>query len=239
MKHQSAGPAYADRARAALLAHACGDRFGAPLEFVSAASVRTRTVVLGNWIEDTHMSFCLGEAILAHGPGPLRPDSFGQAVGEAFVRWLHDPLMPSTAPGGTCLSGARRFQRRCDWRGIGIKESDGCGAVMRVCPVALAFRSEDPAGGCAYLGPADPRPAQCPGSGHGRGLAVQPGPGDRVLGRRAGRGGHPGPGGALLGAALGEAAIPPDWLRTLPRRTEIADLADHLVAQAQRQQAEG
>jgi ADP-ribosylglycohydrolase len=45
--------------------------------------------------------------------------------------------------------------------------------------------------------------------------------------------------GALLGAALGEAAIPPDWLRTLPRRTEIADLADHLVAQAQRQQAEG
>jgi ADP-ribosylglycohydrolase len=45
--------------------------------------------------------------------------------------------------------------------------------------------------------------------------------------------------GALLGAALGEAAIPPDWLQTLPRRTEIADLADRLVAQAQHRQAHG
>lgn len=74
MKPQSAGPAFADRARAALLGHACGDRFGAPLEFVSDASVRTRKVVLGNWTDDTHMSLYLGEAILAHGPGPLRPD---------------------------------------------------------------------------------------------------------------------------------------------------------------------
>ncbi len=113
MKPQSAGPAYADRARAALLAHACGDRFGAPLEFVSDLSLRTRAVVLGSWTDDTHMSLYLGEAILAHGSGPLQSDSFGQAVGEAFVRWLHDPLMPSTAPGGTCLSGARRFER---WR---------------------------------------------------------------------------------------------------------------------------
>jgi ADP-ribosylglycohydrolase len=143
MKYQSAGPAYADRARAALLAHACGDRFGAPLEFVSDASVRTRTVVLGNWTDDTHMSLYLGEAILAHGPGPLRPDLFGQAVGEAFVRWLHDPLMPSTAPGGTCLSGARRFEWGRDWRTSGVRDSDGCGAVMRVVPLALAFRGED------------------------------------------------------------------------------------------------
>jgi hypothetical protein len=36
-----------------------------------------------------------------------------------------------------------------------------------------------------------------------------------------------------------EAAIPPDWLDTLPRRTKIAGLADRSVAQAQRRQAEG
>ena len=59
------------------------------------------------------------------------------------MRWLHDPLMPSTAPGGTCLSGARRFERRRDWQASGIQESDGCGAVMRVVPLALAFRGED------------------------------------------------------------------------------------------------
>ena len=38
--------------------------------------------------------------------------------------------------------------------------------------------------------------------------------------------------GALLGAALGEPAIPPEWLQTLPQRAEIAALADRLAAQS-------
>ena len=38
--------------------------------------------------------------------------------------------------------------------------------------------------------------------------------------------------GALLGASLGTRAIPSVWLDTLPRRAEIAGLADRLVAQA-------
>jgi ADP-ribosylglycohydrolase len=319
MKQPSAGPAYADRARAALLAHACGDRFGAPLEFVGDASVRTRRVVLGNWTDDTHMALYLGEAILAHGPGPLRPDGFGQAVGEAFVRWLHDPLMPSTAPGGTCLSGARRFERGRDWRTSGIRESDGCGAVMRVGPLALVFRGEDlleAARISSLLTHAHPNALEAAMAGAWllgevlatgrwgedlvnlaiRGLEGPWGLGGTVAeGLRAalvwaGQGEDwldegmipPGDGGwrsgsalglavaaalrwsedlglavekaarirgdsdsvacltgALLGAALGTAAIPPDWLQTLPRRDEIADLADRLVAQAQRQQAEG
>jgi ADP-ribosylglycohydrolase len=36
----------------------------------------------------------------------------------------------------------------------------------------------------------------------------------------------------LTGALLGAAAIPPEWLRTLPPRGEIAGLADRLVAQS-------
>jgi ADP-ribosylglycohydrolase len=132
-----------DRARAAMLAHACGDRFGAPLEFVRDASVRTRPVRLAHWTDDTHMSLYLAEAILAHGPGPLEPDRFGAAVGEAFVRWSHDPLTPSTAPGYTCLTGAASFERDRDWTRSGVRESDGCGAVMRVVPLALAFGGPD------------------------------------------------------------------------------------------------
>jgi ADP-ribosylglycohydrolase len=135
--------AFADRARAALLAHACGDRFGAPLEFVKDASVRTRPVQLGHWTDDTHMSLYLGEAILEHGPGPLEADRFGTLVGEAFVRWNHDPLTPSTAPGITCLTGAARFERERDWTTSGVRASDGCGAVMRIVPLALAYRGED------------------------------------------------------------------------------------------------
>lgn len=133
----------ADRARGALLAHACGDRFGAPLEFVSDASVRTRPVVLKHWTDDTHMSLYLGEAILAHGPGALDVERFGAAVGDAFVRWRRDPLTPSTAPGNTCLAGVRNFERDRDWRTSGIRQSDGCGAVMRIVPIALAFADDD------------------------------------------------------------------------------------------------
>lgn len=143
MRAQTITASHTDRARGALLAHACGDRFGAPLEFVSDESVRTHEVHLGHWTDDTHMSLYLGEAILAHGPvrdpSPFRPNRFGQLVGDAFVRWLHDPLTPSTAPGVTCMRGVRRFERDGNWQTSGIGSSDGCGAVMRIVPLALAW----------------------------------------------------------------------------------------------------
>ncbi|MBK8638704.1 MAG: ADP-ribosylglycohydrolase family protein [Chromatiaceae bacterium] len=141
-----------DRARGALLGLACGDRFGAPLEFVADASVRYREVPLGHWTDDTHMSLYLGEAVLAYGPAtrfwPFDPERFGTCVGEAFVRWLHDPLTPTTAPGLTCLAGVRHFASHRDWHTSGIVASDGCGAVMRIVPLALAWqgRSSAPPG---------------------------------------------------------------------------------------------
>ena len=309
-------PPFADRARAALLGLACGDRFGASLEFVKDASVRTREVRLGNWTDDTHMSLYLGEAILAHGPVtgelPLQPDRFGKFVGEAFVRWLHDPLTPSTAPGLTCMAGVRHFERDRNWRTSGVSSSDGCGAVMRIVPLALAWEGETlleaaristilthkhpnalkaamsgawivrkvldtGAWGCDLVeeaiqgleGPWDqggtvaeslraalawasrgedwldeaaiPQGDGGWRSGSALGLAVAAAlrwPGDLALGVEKSariRGDSDSVAcltGALLGAALGTAAIPPGWLETLPRRAEIADLADRLVAQA-------
>jgi len=92
------------------------------------------------------MSLYLGEAILSHGPiraqAHFDPDCFGTLVGEAFVRWRHDPLTPATAPGNTCLAGARRFERDRNWQTSGIRTSDGCGAVMRIVPLALAWQGE-------------------------------------------------------------------------------------------------
>lgn len=146
MNSQTDIPNRDDRARAALLGLACGDRFGAPLEFVADTSVRTRPVHLGHWTDDTHMSLYLAEAILAYGriteESPLQPDRFGELVGDAFVRWRHDPLTPSTAPGRTCLAGARNFERDRNWQTSGIPTSDGCGAVMRIVPLALAWHGE-------------------------------------------------------------------------------------------------
>ncbi|EGV19199.1 ADP-ribosylglycohydrolase family protein [Thiocapsa marina] len=303
---------FADRARAALFAHACGDRFGAPLEFVKDASVRTRPVHLGHWTDDTHMSLYLGEAILEHGPGTLDPDRFGTLVGEAFVRWSHDPLTPSTAPGNTCLTGAARFERDRDWTTSGVRASDGCGAVMRIVPLALVYRGDElieAARISALLTHAHPNAVEAAIAGAWlvrailetgcwdttlveeaiRGLdgpwhqggevasslraaiawaergedwldeeAIPPGDGGWRSGSALGlavaaalrwpedlglavekaariRGDSDSVAclaGALLGAALGTAAIPTEWLDTLPQRDEIAGLADRLLGLA-------
>ena len=41
------------------------------------------------------------------------------------------------------MAGAENFERHRNWRTSGIQSSDGCGAVMRIAPLALAFRGED------------------------------------------------------------------------------------------------
>ncbi|MFB1490901.1 MULTISPECIES: ADP-ribosylglycohydrolase family protein [unclassified Thiocapsa] len=301
---------FTDRARAAVLAHACGDRYGAPLEFVRDASVRTRAVTLDRWTDDTHMALYLGEALLAHGPGPLQAERFGTLAGEAFVRWSHDPLTPSTAPGTTCLRGVANFARDGDWHTSGIRESDGCGAVMRIVPLALVYRGADlieAARLSAMVTHAHPNALEAAIAGAWLVRAIlERGHWNAALVREAiagldgprGQGGTvaaslraaldwaergedwldedgipPGDGGwrsgsalglavaaalrwpddlglaversarirgdsdsvacltgALLGAALGTAAIPPDWLATLPERDRLSELADRLLA---------
>lgn len=136
-----------DRCAGAFLGLALGDAWGRPLEFLRGPAVRSSAVSLRpgefHWTDDTHMALYLAEAVLAQPPGPLDADAFGRAVGARFLAWLHDPLTPSTGPGSTCLRGAREFERGGDWRTSGDPGSDGCGAVMRVVPLALAFEGGD------------------------------------------------------------------------------------------------
>jgi len=140
------------RCRAAFLGLALGDAYGQPLEFVGGSSVRTVPVriELGvfRWTDDTHMALYLADALLDCYAGPymsgdpITPDVVGHAIGDQFVVWLRDPLMPSTAPGGTCLSGARKYASTRDWRSSGVVTSDGCGAVMRIAPIPMACRGQ-------------------------------------------------------------------------------------------------
>jgi ADP-ribosylglycohydrolase len=136
-----------DRAAGCFLGLALGDALGQPLEFVRGPAVRTTPVSLApgrfRWTDDTHMALYLAEALLAQPAGPLDPERFGREVGARFVAWLHDPLTPSTAPGGTCLRGARAFERGGDWHTSGDPSSDGCGAVMRIAPLAVGLEGED------------------------------------------------------------------------------------------------
>ena len=132
-------PTFRDRAVGAFLGLALGDQFGEPLEFLSGEVVHTTIVDVATcaWTDDTHMSLYLAEAISEVGDD-FDADTFGHAVGRQFVRWLDDPLTPSTAPGHTCLAGARKYRQSGDWTTSGVPQSDGCGAVMRI--VALSIR---------------------------------------------------------------------------------------------------
>ena len=136
---------FADRCRNAFLGLALGDAYGRPLEFLRGATVRTCRVDTSalRWTDDTHMSLYLAEAVLEMPEGPLDDDRFGNAVARAFDRWERDPITYSTAPGNTCLAGVRRWRAGRDWRTSGIRESDGCGAVMRIAPLAMRFSGEE------------------------------------------------------------------------------------------------
>lgn len=138
---------FIDRARAAFLGLALGDAFGRPLEFIGLPAVRTAPVDVRpgtfRWTDDTHMALYLGRAVLDVGAAPVNEDRFGRAVGERFSEWRDDPATPGTAPGNTCLSGVARWRKTRDWRTSGVPGSDGCGAVMRICPLALAFEGDD------------------------------------------------------------------------------------------------
>jgi len=138
---------FTNRSIASFLGLALGDAYGRSLEFVRGPTVRQQPVVIGpgrfDWTDDTHMALYLAEAVLTLGPGQLDDDQFGNAVGAAFSRWLDDPLMPTTAPGKTCMAGAESWRRCGDWRSSGVARSDGCGAVMRVVSIGIGFAGEE------------------------------------------------------------------------------------------------
>ncbi len=139
-KIESMEPTFTDRCESTLLGLALGDAYGRPLEFLSGAMVRSLPVALDQrfmWTDDTHMALYLAEACLEL--EGFDEERFGDAVGRAFGRWLEDPLMPSTAPGNTCLAGARAWMSGRDWRTSGVRRSDGCGAVMRIAPLPMCL----------------------------------------------------------------------------------------------------
>jgi ADP-ribosylglycohydrolase/protein-tyrosine phosphatase len=132
---------FTQRCVGSFLGLALGDAYGEPLEFLRGKALRRAVVdtTTLTWTDDTHMGIYLSEAIEeAGGVADL-----GEAWGAAVTRWLADPLMPSTAPGNTCLQAAHRLARGVPWTESGVRRSDGCGAVMRVAPLAMRWRGGD------------------------------------------------------------------------------------------------
>ena len=178
-----------DRCIGSLLGLAVGDALGYPHEFRTVAQVRreidpdgitgflrlmdprfTRPFIVGTdhppgtFTDDTQMSICVAEALVAHGAAVARDpaddvayDRLLSDMARRFVAWF-DSKGPSLfagdeverashhnnrSPGETTGVACRRLQQGTPWRSSGVVESKGCGANMRVAPIGVFFRDLD------------------------------------------------------------------------------------------------
>ncbi|MEU9702783.1 ADP-ribosylglycohydrolase family protein [Streptomyces sp. NPDC047981] len=143
-----------------MLGLALGDAMGHPTEFLTMERI---TSAFGPWhtmemplsagdvvrvTDDTQMALAVGEALAevttspresgrAWGtPQTVPPAQVEAALRRHFVTWLHDPNN-DRAPGQTCLDACAALERGVPWQDATVVRSKGCGANMRVAPVAL------------------------------------------------------------------------------------------------------
>lgn len=127
---------------------AYGDALGRPLEFITSKTLAKfgdpfrKQVGLnkrhqGMVTDDTQMSIAVARAIRTHGrPNPVHT---ADRLTREIVRWYRDPSshMAGRAPGGTCMSAARKLSAGTAWALATDTDSKGNGANMRVAPLAL------------------------------------------------------------------------------------------------------
>jgi ADP-ribosylglycohydrolase len=134
-----------DRITGALLGLACGDALGAPAEFMSQAQLQSHWGELtemagggmwapGEWTDDTGMTLCVAEGILAC------PDDPVEETGRRFLDWSRT----AKDIGGTVRAALSAY--RGDWAAAGrgtpqalAGQAAGNGSLMRTLPVALAY----------------------------------------------------------------------------------------------------
>ncbi len=120
--------------RGYLFGSALGDAMGRDLEFDSYKQILRGWGKDGmleppkscHWTDDTQMMLAIADAIIE---SDLDDDELIlENTARSFVNWLRDP---GHAPGGTCIKGANNLKRGIHWSESGVKESKGCGSVMR------------------------------------------------------------------------------------------------------------
>lgn len=134
------------KVRGALVGTAIGDALGRPAEGHTRETVQEfygelRDFVphpgwtdgpIGTWSDDTQMTVCVAESLIAGG-GRLDPDDLAQR----FVEWL--PI--GRGMGATCVEAVERFIAGRPWWQAGVA-SAGNGAAMRAAPVGVVHAGD-------------------------------------------------------------------------------------------------
>jgi ADP-ribosylglycohydrolase len=125
----------------ALTGLAAGDAWGYQVEFTSYAQMPAYPVAppSGHWVisDDTQMTLALHHALVdVTDFGDI--EAVTDAITRHFLLWQVDPDN-TRAPGRTCMTSLRNLRAGARWYDTdGAVESAGCGAVMRLVPVAFA-----------------------------------------------------------------------------------------------------
>ncbi len=140
-----------------VLGLAAGDALGAPVEFLDIDAIRARFGAsgvtdlepwgghpAGSFTDDTQMSLATAIGLLSafrdqaeHGAAQLVGSLFG-----AYGAWLESQheAGEQRAPGRTCVTALA--SRRLGTIDQPLNDSKGCGGVMRVAPIGLAFPAD-------------------------------------------------------------------------------------------------
>jgi ADP-ribosylglycohydrolase len=133
------------RASGCLFGLAFGDALGAKTEFLSVEEIIHSVPPQGPKqlednpalvTDDTQMTLALGEALVAAAYKEYTATTLEPALREAFVDWYNSPDN-NREPGMTCLSACKKLATGIPWHQATVLESKGCGANMRVAPVAF------------------------------------------------------------------------------------------------------
>lgn len=128
---------------------AYGDAMGAPAEFKSIEQINRMygpegplTLPMSGSVshvtDDTQMALAVADALAAtlDGGNALIPDRFEPRVRDRFGQWWRSPDN-DRAPGNTCMQACEAMASGTPWLQATIIGSKGCGANMRVTPLAL------------------------------------------------------------------------------------------------------
>lgn len=125
---------------------AIGDGFGYPTEFLKVNEIIDKygpsglTEPIGKIIkvtDDTQMALAVCKAIMnSFENAEINIKVFEENLVKEFIVWLNDEKN-NRAPGMTCITSCENLERGQNWTKATSKNSKGCGANMRVLPLAL------------------------------------------------------------------------------------------------------
>lgn len=125
---------------------AFGDALGKPTEFRDLAEITARYGPSGPTdlprpalvTDDTQMAIAVADGLLAalRSGSPLTAANLEPPIRDRFLDWWRSPDN-NRAPGMTCLNACESMAGGVGWRDASVIGSKGCGANMRVTPIAF------------------------------------------------------------------------------------------------------